>query len=79
VDQNVPLKPRNINIGGKATVLMGKGDRLLIETPGAGAWGEVQTNNTENIREEMGDFGHLKNWEARGSLTSKSQPEFGGF
>ena len=30
---------REINIGGKATVWMGKGDRLLIETPGGGAWG----------------------------------------
>lgn len=32
-------KPRVINIGGKATVLMGKGDRLVIETPGGGGWG----------------------------------------
>lgn len=32
-------KPRAINIGGKATVLMGKGDRLVIETPGGGGWG----------------------------------------
>ncbi|KAG6373067.1 hypothetical protein JVT61DRAFT_1834 [Boletus reticuloceps] len=30
---------RRVNIGGKATVLMGKGDRLLIETPGGGGWG----------------------------------------
>lgn len=30
---------RFINIGGKATVFMGKGDRLLIETPGGGGWG----------------------------------------
>lgn len=32
-------RPRVINIGGKATVLMGKGDRLVIETPGGGGWG----------------------------------------
>jgi len=32
-------KPRVINIGGKATVLMGKGDRFVIETPGGGGWG----------------------------------------
>ena len=31
--------PRHVNIGGKATVWMGKGDRLVIETPGGGAWG----------------------------------------
>jgi len=32
---------RTINIGGKATIMMGKGDKLLIETPGGGAWGIV--------------------------------------
>lgn len=30
---------RHINIGGKGTLWMGKGDRLLIETPGGGGWG----------------------------------------
>jgi len=74
---NTPLKPRNVNIGGKATVFMGKGDRLLIETPGAGAWGLLAQGT--NVRDDMGDISHLKAWEARGSLTSKSQPEFGGF
>ena len=33
-------RPRVINIGGKASVLMGQGDHLIIETPGAGGWGE---------------------------------------
>ena len=69
-------EPRKINIGGKATIYMGKGDRLLIETPGAGAWGHVidpeHLYSPENIS-------HLKAWEPRGSLRSKSQPEFGGF
>lgn len=74
--QDTPLKPRNINIGGKATVFMGKGDRLIIETPGAGAWG-VPSGETRDP--EVEDISHLKAWEARGSLTSKSQPEFGGF
>ncbi|KAF8498272.1 Hydantoinase B/oxoprolinase [Gautieria morchelliformis] len=32
-------RTRTINIGGKATVMMGKGDMLVIETPGGGAWG----------------------------------------
>ncbi|KAI9566119.1 Hydantoinase B/oxoprolinase [Boletus coccyginus] len=31
--------PRHVNIGGKASVVMGKGDRLVIETPGGGGWG----------------------------------------
>jgi 5-oxoprolinase (ATP-hydrolysing) len=68
-------EPRKINIGGKATILMGKGDILLIETPGAGAWGHIEP-------EHLGapeDVSHFKAWEPRGSLRSKSQPEFGGF
>jgi len=40
-----PNKPRIINIGGKATVLMGKGDRLVIETPGGGGWGSPTDKN----------------------------------
>ena len=39
--------PRIINIGGKATILMGKGDRLLIETPGGGGYGNIDKQNTQ--------------------------------
>jgi len=38
-DPSESKEPRYINIGGKATIFMGKGDRLLIETPGGGGWG----------------------------------------
>lgn len=69
-------EPRKINIGGKATIFMGKGDRLLIETPGAGAWGNALDPGHLDGPE---DLSHLKAWEPRGSLRSKSQPEFGGF
>lgn len=69
-------EPRKINIGGKATTFMGKGDRLLIETPGAGAWGHIV--DPEHL-DRPEDLSHLKAWEPRGSLRSKSQPEFGGF
>ena len=68
-DPDAPLKPRKINIGGKATVFMGKGDRLLIETPGAGAWGEPE--------DEDGDHGHgcghehVRAWAPRGSLAER--------
>jgi 5-oxoprolinase (ATP-hydrolysing) len=34
---------RRINIGGKATVWMGKGDRLVLHTPGGGGWGEANS------------------------------------
>lgn len=74
--QDAPLKPRNINIGGKATVFMGKGDRLIIETPGAGAWG---TSSGDATGDEIEDISHLKAWQSRGSLKNKLQPEFGGF
>lgn len=35
-----------INIGGKNTVQVAKGDRILIETPGGGAWGAPTVNGT---------------------------------
>jgi len=76
-DDKAPLMPRNINIGGKATVFMGKNDRLLIETPGAGGWGAAISG--KKSRDDSENSSHLKVWEARGSLTSRSQPEFGGF
>ncbi|KAK2459999.1 hypothetical protein APHAL10511_008005 [Amanita phalloides] len=40
LDESNQTTERRINIGGKATVWMGKGDKLLIETPGGGAWGQ---------------------------------------
>ena len=60
------MKPRKINIGGKATVFMGKGDRLLIESPGAGAWGTPRD-------EEEGpqDGHHVHAWAPRGSLAER--------
>jgi 5-oxoprolinase (ATP-hydrolysing) len=41
-----------VNLGGKATVKMGKGDRIVIHTPGGGAWGsetaeKVKTNGVQ--------------------------------
>ncbi|KII85442.1 hypothetical protein PLICRDRAFT_44744 [Plicaturopsis crispa FD-325 SS-3] len=63
---------RNINIGGKATVLMGKGDRLLIETPGGGAWG-AKTGD-EN---DPGHAPHVGAWAARGSLAEREAAQAG--
>lgn len=70
-DQGHPLKPRKVNIGGKATVFMGKGDRLLIETPGAGAWGPPAHNDWEE------DNSHVKAWSARGSLAERAAAQAG--
>ena len=65
-----PLKPRKINIGGKATVFMGKGDRLLIETPGAGAWGSP-------AEEEGAPHVHKHEWAPRGSLAEREAAQAG--
>ncbi|KDQ53827.1 hypothetical protein JAAARDRAFT_136319 [Jaapia argillacea MUCL 33604] len=64
-EENVP-ETRRINIGGKATVYMGKGDRLIIETPGGGAWGELDES------EEKENAVHKPVWEARGSFAERA-------
>jgi 5-oxoprolinase (ATP-hydrolysing) len=71
-DSNEDLGPRHINIGGKATVFMGKGDRLLIETPGGGGWGEPEEGQLDTNQE----YRHA--WEARGSFVERAaaQAEF---
>ncbi|KAF7973344.1 hypothetical protein HWV62_15503 [Athelia sp. TMB] len=64
---------RMINIGGKATLWMGKGDRLLIETPGGGAWGAEEEGDEEDA--EVGEWGRQVGagvWEARGSLAERA-------
>jgi 5-oxoprolinase (ATP-hydrolysing) len=65
------LGPRHINIGGKATVFMGKGDRLLIETPGGGGWGRPD----ESQLEASDEYKHA--WEARGSFAERAAAQAG--
>ncbi|KAG2108971.1 Hydantoinase B/oxoprolinase [Suillus discolor] len=65
------MGPRCINIGGKATVFMGKGDRLLIETPGGGGWGMPDEGQFETTDE------HKHPWEARGSLAERAAAQAG--
>lgn len=67
LDENNETGTRDINIGGKATVFMGKGDRLLIETPGGGAWGISEGELTKKS-----DFTHVRAWEARGSIAERA-------
>ncbi|KAI6112269.1 Hydantoinase B/oxoprolinase [Pisolithus croceorrhizus] len=57
---------RFINIGGKATVFMGKGDRLLIETPGGGGWGLPADSTARETQP------HKPTWEARGSIAERA-------
>ena len=47
VQENNKITPRIINIGGKATIWVGKGDRLVIETPGGGGWGVPEDEQLE--------------------------------
>lgn len=70
-----PLQPRRINIGGKATTFMGKGDKLLIETPGAGAWGAADPD--ADSEGHQGDHSHVKAWAARGSLAEREAAQAG--
>lgn len=43
-------KPRAVNIGGKSTIKVSKGDRLVLHTPGGGAWG-AREDGVEEIKE----------------------------
>ncbi|KAJ7768244.1 Hydantoinase B/oxoprolinase [Mycena metata] len=66
--ENADLAFRDINIGGKATVWMGKGDRLVIETPGGGAWGVADNEGEkENSKRTEG-----RGWEPRGSVAERA-------
>ena len=59
------LRTRDINIGGKATVWMGAGDILRIETPGGGAWGASEGTKRP-------DREHFPAWEPRGSIAERA-------
>lgn len=73
-----PPEPRQINIGGKATVWMGKGDVLRIETPGGGAWGAPETGS-DGVGKEGSDRGNgdVKGWAARGSFAERAARQAG--
>ena len=73
---STPLKPRVINVGGKATVMMGKRDRMVIHTPGGGAWGALDGDKQQPIVEGKG--GEWKaGWAARGSLAEREALQAG--
>ncbi|KAG6833148.1 hypothetical protein H0H87_010862 [Tephrocybe sp. NHM501043] len=64
---------REINIGGKATVWMGKGDRLVIETPGGGAWGIDE----DAVHGKKDLAAHVTAWEPRGSIAERAAAQAG--
>ena len=68
-----PREAREINIGGKATILMGKGDRLVIETPGGGAWGHGDNESYNHVNESVaGKTTGTAEWATRGSLAERA-------
>lgn len=65
LDSERGVATRDINIGGKATIWMGAGDVLRIETPGGGAWGAPEgTTKHGGV--------HTPSWEPRGSVAERS-------
>jgi len=68
VEEQADTKPRHINIGGKGTVMMGKGDRLVIETPGGGAWGPLPAEGFGKDR--VKEYEHV--WSPRGSIAERA-------
>ncbi|GJN87961.1 hypothetical protein Rhopal_000916-T1 [Rhodotorula paludigena] len=62
---------RVINLGGKATVMMGKGDRFKMYTPGGGGWGR------EGDEKQVGEKGKHERHHPRGSVYERSQAQEG--
>ncbi|KAG8899494.1 hypothetical protein FRC01_010495 [Tulasnella sp. 417] len=68
-----PPKPRIINVGGKATILMGKGDRLVLNTPGGGGWGALDSEEAREEADRERDERIKLEWSARGSLVERAK------
>jgi len=51
--RNVGDKKQVINIGGKASVDVSSGDRIIILTPGGGGWGEPSAHTPESQRKKV--------------------------
>ncbi|KAH9067927.1 Hydantoinase B/oxoprolinase [Lactarius vividus] len=72
-DASDVTKTREINVGGKATIRMGKGDRLRIETPGGGGWGV--SGEKEDFQGDESE--PVKKWTARGSVAEREAAQAG--
>lgn len=49
VNENGVKEERIYNLGGRASVDVGVGDRIIIKTPGGGGWGKVSDKNENSI------------------------------
>lgn len=70
-NENTGPDTREINIGGKASVWMGKRDRLVIETPGGGAWGVDE--DAQHGKRSPSE--HVGAWEPRGSIAERASAQ----
>jgi 5-oxoprolinase (ATP-hydrolysing) len=52
-------------------VWMGKGDRLIIETPGGGAWGAIEEDGKDGANSFKTEEEKIS-WAARGSLAERA-------
>lgn len=70
IKQSSDAKTRKVNLGGKASIRVTAGDRLVLQTPGGGGWGAMG-DRPRNARAA----GELPAWEPRGSLAQKAAAE----
>ncbi|CAD6893001.1 unnamed protein product [Tilletia laevis] len=71
-------RARTINLGGKTTARFGRGDRIVIETPGGGGWGPpgeaagVAAGEEEEEEEEEKDGGMKSRTQAVGASSHRA-------
>jgi len=68
-------KERHINLGGKTTAKMNRGDRIIINTPGGGGWGTVKDSKKGGEKRETGTNSVRSG--QRGSLVERLQTALG--
>lgn len=70
IKQSNGVTRRRVNLGGKASIRVTPGDRLLLQTPGGGGWGSVGQRVSCRPAVISG-----ATWEPRGSLAEKASAE----
>ena len=72
-DTNSPS--RHINLGGKTTVTVRPGDRLEIQTPGGGGWGDMKKRKSKIVVDDATKKKGLRLFDSRGSVAERSATE----
>jgi 5-oxoprolinase (ATP-hydrolysing) len=62
---------RAINLGGKTTVKMGSNDRIIVRTPGGGAYGKVEDRDKSPLKEVRARQSALHKGSHRGSVADR--------